>query len=136
MKGRNNLTTAYDNAYFEVVRPFEVFIRVGFSESNTYYGSSMVMGSVYRRITLKPGDQVHDLFGGVFVFSDGQPYEATTTISEKGPFEKVYYTVPEEWPVENLRAIDKQAALPLNRRGLAKVPAGRLVGRSIDSIVD
>jgi hypothetical protein len=95
----------------------------------------MALGNVYRRVTLKPGDEIQDLHGGVFAIVDGASYTAQMEISEKHPFEKVYSKRPEEWPVENLQVIPKHEAAQWSRRELKKIAPGKFVGRNIDSVL-
>jgi len=67
MKYKNNLSNIFGNSYFEVIEPFEAYIPVGKYLSNSFVGSSQMLGIAYQKITLQPKDQIHDLFGGVFV---------------------------------------------------------------------
>lgn len=136
---RTNLQPDFGNRYYRVQRSFVVFALIGHSKSNTYVGSSMLCGNVYRRLTLTRGDEVHALAGGVFAITkDGHSFSVTLTLSEKHPFEKVYYTAPQQWPLENLRLIaDREARRPAQYRDqLPTIPAGRYYGGSIDSVVE
>jgi hypothetical protein len=110
MQYRNNLTSEWANAYFRVVTAFPVYVRVGSVESNSYYGSSMVIGSVYEHRLAEPGDELHDTHGGVFLVTKaGKVYEARSSVAllEKGAFEKTYGGCEEEWPVGSLTRIKK-----------------------------
>ncbi len=139
MRYRNNLTDKSQNAYLVVTEPFEVYALAGHSDSNTWVGSSKALGNVYDRVTLKPGDEIHDLFGGVFAVIDGTAREVRTTISEKHLFEKSYGGSVEEWPVAKLREI-KAAEATQPKGGYRPKPLpsdlkpGKFVGRSLDSV--
>lgn len=54
------------NSYYEVSEPFELFILQGHEDSNTYYGSSMIMKPIWKKITTQPGDIIENLHGGLF----------------------------------------------------------------------
>ena len=90
MKYRNNLTDEWTNAYFRVTEAFDCYVLVGLSDSNTHIGRSMVCGNVYRKITLKRGDEIHDLFGGVFVVQAGsrEALPGRMLLPTKHPFER------------------------------------------------
>lgn len=138
MQYRNNLSDIWGNSYFEVVEPFKVYIKVGISKSNTFIGSSMMYGNVYEHVTLEPGDEIHDLHGGVYAIIDGEPYKAYPEISEKHPFEKSYGTHEEQWPVKNLRKItEAKARKPKGgyHREDPIISPGKYIGRSIDSVI-
>lgn len=106
MKYRNNLSDEFANSFFEVLAPFDVYLQVGYCNSNTHVGSSMMLGNVYRKQTLKPHDEIHDLMGGVFAIIDGQAYVVRMAMREKHPFEKSYGTAIAQWPVDHLYKIE------------------------------
>lgn len=105
MQGRNNLSNHYSNSYFQVTESFEVFVRVGWSKSNTFYGSTQLCGGVYRKVVLQPGDEIHDLVGGLFVLTGDrkQGQFVTIEINTTHPFLR-NSTNPEEWPLSKLEA--------------------------------
>lgn len=136
------------NEYYIVAESFEVFVREGIYRSNTYFGSSQAFGTLYRRLTLQPGDEVHLLVGGSFVRHQGtaaEPwdeavvYEAKIELSEKHPFEKTYGGPREpQWPTELMTPVERLA--PVTRREVPTLPAERVyihipVGRSIDYLM-
>ncbi len=139
---RNNLGSgASKNAYFEVVAAFQVYALIGHSESQTFVGSSRMLGRVYARLLLEPGDQVHDTFGGVFVVTkDGEAHEARYVLPTWHPFEGKYHLDEvERWPLECLREIeeDKARSPKLSyRRDMPMMPQGVRVGRGIDSVLE
>src|SRR4051812_46094252 len=103
---RNNLMkdALHRGTYYTVTRAFTVYALVGHSDSNTYYGASMICGNVYRREQLRPGDEVHALCGGTYaVRLDGELLAVALTISEKSPFEKTYGGACEYWPLDALQ---------------------------------
>lgn len=136
MKYRNNLSDSSFNSYFEVVEPFEVFVRVGTFPSNTYYGSSQLFGSLYRRVKLAVGTRIDDLLGGVFAQLDGAMYEARMAVADKHPFEKTYGGPYEAWPVDKLKRVDKPEGSLRYMTTLPSVPAPSrgYVGRNIDAV--
>ena len=143
MQYRNNLTNEWANAYFRVVRPFPAYLLVGISEAQTYVGSSRMLGNVYEHRELRPGDEIHDIHGGVFaVVREGRSYQAYAAkiqLSDKHPFEKTYGEPPLEiWPVERLERLEaRQALVPpggYNRKMTLRAP-GERYGRNIDSVV-
>lgn len=105
MMYRNNLTDVRMNTVLEVSEPFPVCLREGSTDSNTFVGSSMMCGIVWRQATLVAGDLIYDTYGGVFVRHDDRWWDARPHISDKHPFEKVYLRKPEQWPVDKLRVI-------------------------------
>ena len=139
MRYQNNLTDLHENAYFRVIECFEVLRLIGISESNTWVGRSRMFGNVYERRILRPGDQVHDLFGGVFVLLGEAVFRARMKLSEKHPFEKTYGPPGEElWPVEKLERIAPEDVLRPRggyHRDVPKMAPGEFVGRGIDSIL-
>jgi hypothetical protein len=135
----NNLAAVRGYSYFKVLRPFEVYLQVGVSGSNSSWGSSMIYGNVYKQYTLKRGDQIHSSYTDVYAVIRGVAYRATLAVSERGPFERVYWTPEEVWPVERLgRITANEAARP--RDGyptqFPTIAPGKSVGRGIDSIVE
>lgn len=136
MKYRNNLTDLFENAFFEVIEPFDVHVPVGQYESNTFIGSSRLIGILYKRLTLNPGDHLYDLHGGVFVLKDGTLQKARMQISDKHPFEKTYSGDLEIFPVEKLKKISKPNLDHKYSDRLPEVPSPKsFYGRSIDSII-
>lgn len=103
-----NLQPEWENAYWRVVDPFDVYARVSTCDSNTYFGSSKALGTLYEKLTAQPGDEIHALVGGVFlVTKDGDVHEVQIAVSEKHPFEKTYLHRDPEWPLERLARVDK-----------------------------
>lgn len=103
---RNNLLNfSTGSLHYRVKHPFKVYVKVGFTESNTYFGGSMVYANVWEHRTLPVGTEIHALYGGTFVTCDGNVFEAQYTIDRKHPFEKDYFPRTEQWPLENLMGI-------------------------------
>lgn len=131
MQYRNNLTDEWANAYFRVVSAFDVYLLVGTSESNTYAGRSMVLGNVYRKVTLAPGDEIHDTHGGVFAVQDQIGFSARMLLPTKHPFEKGPDSVG-AWPLDKLQRIadaDRrpatyQSRVPQRAPGAVRCPNG------------
>lgn len=107
MKYKNNLSSESKNSYLEVIEPFEVLVPIGKYDSNTYVGSSRMLGVLYKKIMLSPGDYVYDTFGGVYVTYQGGLHPARLQLSDKHPFEKTYGVTEEVWPIAKLKAVDK-----------------------------
>jgi hypothetical protein len=131
---RNNLTNEGGNAYFRVTKAFDCYVLVGLSDSNTYAGS-LVCGNVYRKVSLKRYDEIHDLFGGVFVVCKGEPegLHGRMQLPTKHPFVKG--PDPEgAWPLDKLKCIGvgRQIAYAYN---LKKMSPGVLCANGIDSVV-
>lgn len=80
------------NKYYTALEPFEVLRAVGTKPSNTYIGRSQVIDTVYETTTVNPGEELHDLVGGLFhVDGENRPHEIRLT---KPPhiFEAKYHT--------------------------------------------
>lgn len=135
MRYHNNLTDEWTNAYFRVTAPFDCYVLVGHSDSNTYTGRSMVLGNVYQKVTLRPGDEVHDLFGGVFVARQRAraALPGRVLLPTKHPFERG----PDDagaWPLDKIErvAIGRQVQYANNPK---KRSAGAMCANSHDSVV-
>jgi len=130
------------NTYYTVEEAFTVYALVGHSESNTYYGASMIYGNVYRRLLLHPGDEVHALHGGVFAVQPGiaggdgpTVLPVRFTLSDKHPFEKTYGGEQERWPLDRLRDTDTPTRLASYAHTLPRITAGLVrIGRGIDTL--
>jgi len=135
MKYKNNLSNISGNSYFEVIEPFEAYIPVGKYLSNSFVGSSQMFGIAYQKITLQPKDQIHDLFGGVFVSYKNRMVPVKMQLSDKHPFEKVYGYEEEIFPVEKLKRID----LVEGKKYCNDLPdvskPKQYFGRGIDSVI-
>jgi hypothetical protein len=135
MKYKNNLSNISGNSYFEVIEPFEAYIPVGKYLSNSFVGSSQMLGIAYQKITLQPKDQIHDLFGGVFVSYQNRMVPIKMQLSDKHPFEKVYGYEEEIFPVEKLKKIDLVEGKKYCN-DLPDVPKPKqYFGRGIDSVI-
>jgi hypothetical protein len=63
----HDLQVDYGNTYWRVVSPVDVEVYTGKTRSsNTYIGASNLLSQETRTLTLKPGDEIHALVGGVF----------------------------------------------------------------------
>jgi hypothetical protein len=128
-----------NNRFFKVTKKFDIFLRVGYSESNTWIGASRMLGSVYRKVSLRRGDEVQDLIGGLFVIrKSGEIFEAKMSIDERHPFEKRYGAAPEQaLPTDKLIEISReQATKPATYQPkVPKMAAGRMIGGSLHSVI-
>jgi hypothetical protein len=134
---RNNLSDSSSNSYFEVVESFDVFIPIGRYDTNTWIESSRMIGTLYKKLSLNPGDYLADLFGGVFVSYQDKLVPASIALSEKHPFEKVYAAYPEVYPVEKLKKIisfDKEMPFSRDIPDVSEPPAHKYYGRSLNAI--
>jgi hypothetical protein len=132
---RNNLTDEWGNAYFRVIDAFDCYVLVGYTDSNTHIGRSMVCGNVYRKVTLKLGDEIHDLFGGVFVVREGESegLPGRMQLPTKHPFEKG----PDPagpWPLDKLKRIDAGCKVTYVSR-TDKMNQGELLANGVDRLV-
>lgn len=103
------------NQYYEVIAPFTLYTKVGYTDSNTYVGASQMLGNIWKQIEAAPGAQLHLLVGGAFYVTDESAWECQVELSEKHPFEKVYLLREQPWPYDALEAIDETEATPRNR---------------------
>jgi hypothetical protein len=126
-------------AWYEVIEPFEAFMLIGTTASNTYVGSSMACGNVYLRARVPVGSRVADLPGGLFVEVRDVAYSAKLELSDKHPFEKTYGPVRRPPLPAGLRPIEK---FELNRWRERRYDYATLVanhrtyGRSIDFVLE
>lgn len=91
------------NQFFEVIEPFEVLASVGICESNTWVGSSQVLGVIYRRVIAEPGDFLALLVGGDFLVHDGTSMEVTLVLDDRHIFSRQYGSPPvQPWPTGKL----------------------------------
>lgn len=61
----NNLDNA--NSFYKVKKAFTVWIEGGYgSEPAGYYGSSAIYKMKWNKVKASPGDEVHNLHGGLF----------------------------------------------------------------------
>ena len=68
------------NKYYTADKEFTVLRAIGSKPSNTYIGNSQVIDTVYAKTTVLPGEELHDLVGGLFhIDSEGTPYEIRLT---------------------------------------------------------
>jgi len=132
MQYRNNLTAEWGNAYFRVTASFDCYVHIGISDSNTYAGRSMLMGNVYRKLTLVPGDEIHDLFGGVFAVHAGNALRAQMQLPTKHPFERGPDVVG-PWPLDKLQRIETGAAAVYTHKP-EKMSPGTRCANGIDSV--
>jgi len=135
MKYRNNLNDNSENSWFMVTKPFNILIAIGNYPTNSYFGSSPLYGTLYESIILNTGDLLADLFGGVFALHNGKMYQAKMKLSDKHPFEKVYTSSEEVFPVECLEKCNApQSDLKyVNKLPLVTTPTS-FYKRNIDSI--
>jgi hypothetical protein len=75
---------------FKLTAPATVYTVAGHTTSNTFFGSSMLFGNVYRKVRLPEGALLFDWPGGSFALVRGKLIEVTAEITTKHPFEKSY----------------------------------------------
>jgi hypothetical protein len=94
-----------NNIYYAVIEPFTVEARVGLSDSQIYIGSSMALRTIYQTVTVRPGDEIHLLFGGDFLVRDGAAWEFHTRRHD--PMEVMLHPAPfdPDLPADRLREI-------------------------------
>jgi hypothetical protein len=98
------------NKYWRVTHPFTVEAIVGHEKSNTYIGASMVLQTRYQTITLRPGDEIHELCGGDFAIHERSVWEFSTRRNEAWEILLHPAPRPPALPYEKLQAIDKAEA--------------------------
>lgn len=119
------------NKYFRVDRPFRVWCHLGFSDSNTYIGSSRCINTVMEARNAKPGDVIHALVGGTFMVTAEGP-RAISTQAPKHIFEKSYGGRKADafWFAESMKDFVTEIPAPsakVDYAGvLAKVSANRM----------
>lgn len=106
--------TSFENEYFEVTEPFNVEVRVGLAESNTFIGSSMALETVYQTVRVEPGDELHLLVGGDFLIRGGKAYEFYTRRSSA--WEVMLHPAPFDPPLP----LDKMAPVEKSRKAYVK----------------
>lgn len=105
----------YGNEYYRVSAPKKVWIRTGHKPGNHYYGAAQIYDVIGQEITLSPGDELHNLVGGLFVITNQGVFE----VLHKSPSEinmhfcKDY--TPKSWYVEKILStgcykVDKSTA--------------------------
>jgi hypothetical protein len=86
----------FGNKYFVVQDHFRILKDVGSSLSNTYVGRSRAFDKVLLSTTAQPGDEIHDLVGGLHhVCADTGETHRIQMVPSKGLFEKSYGANPE-----------------------------------------
>jgi hypothetical protein len=63
------------NSYHRVSAPKRVWIRTGHKPSNSYFGAAQIYDVIGQEITLSPGDELHNLFGGLFAITNQGTFE-------------------------------------------------------------
>jgi hypothetical protein len=85
-------------------------------------------------VTLNPGDQIHDLAGGVFVLHGGEAHQATIKIRAEHPFVKSGPTT-EQWPLKHLTEIPFAQTTVKYPYQWPTVEPGTQIGHGIDSVI-
>lgn len=111
-----------NNEYYVALEPFQILRATGSRPSNNYIGRSQVIETIYEEVEVRPGDELHDLVGGLFhIDSDGKPHESRLT---KPPhiFEAHHHRGAESarkadllrdefiWPEDDPRKVEKYRA--------------------------
>jgi hypothetical protein len=78
------------NAYYEVVEPIYYLERVGYSPSNSYYGASQLLDTIFVARNAQQGDQFHLLAGGDFLVQQDGLIRDVGFWMPKPHFEKTY----------------------------------------------
>jgi hypothetical protein len=76
------------NTYFRVVNSFKLFILVGHEPSNAWYGNARIFKPLYKEIVAKKGDEIRNLWGGLFFVSNGKMWNCQMEVPEFKPFER------------------------------------------------
>lgn len=104
-KTASQLMPSFQNTYYKVISPFQVWEHVGSVPTENYYGTSKLYGGVYQARIAQKGDEIHATHGGVFLVPQrsavGFPVEIL--LSEKGAFGKTYKDDP--WPLNKMKLI-------------------------------
>lgn len=140
----NNLGPAFTATYYLVTDPFQVYKSIGTAESTTYFGRSMALGTVYRELIAAPGDEIHNLPGGVFLITRGAWVGVPIRIAlpERHIFEHGN-DHPEQWPLPKLSPTREPRSVtyaspprtrPVSHHQLQQMNAVR-IGRTIDWLV-
>lgn len=83
--------TIGENTFYRVNKPITFHHLIGHTPSNSYYGASRLQDPVHKKITLKPGDEVHHLVGGTHVVHKGKVLSGSLVHDpNRGHFEKDY----------------------------------------------
>ncbi|MBO9428169.1 hypothetical protein [Sulfitobacter sp. R18_1] len=94
----------FGNKYFVVKDHFRILKNVGSSPSNTYIGRSRACTPVLLSTTAQPGDEIHDLVGGLHhVCADTGETHHIQMVPSKGLFEKSYGANPEAGRIVELQ---------------------------------
>jgi hypothetical protein len=91
------------NAYFRVTQDFTAWAHDGFGDTNYHYGASQVCRARYVELPmraaddLRPADEIHWLFGGMFLVGCGDSGKLKSFSGrviapdpDKSPFERTY----------------------------------------------
>jgi hypothetical protein len=100
---REGAMPGFGNRYYEVKEGFSLLRVDGYSWSNTYVGSSRAAAPVLLAVTGNPGDELHDLVGGLFYVSaeTGETHKVCL-VPPKHIFEKSYGGDPEKHRIDAL----------------------------------
>lgn len=127
----------WTNTYYRVTEPFEVYVKVGVADSNTFIGRSQMLGNVYERRRLKAGDEVHAIAGGTFVVIDGEAWPASCRVADWHPFEGKYHGHEiDKWPLEKLQRTQDRCAPKYDDRSEHTAPGRHAFDRNIDTLRD
>jgi hypothetical protein len=133
------LRDGFDNKYYRVRAGFGVYAQAGHCESNTWLGSHRMFGVVYKRLRLRPGDQVHALIGGTFAVTKHGVFEVVSRIDDQHPFVKGHRE-DYAWPLDKLTELpmEKVKKPGFYRYGgaLPLLNAGRIVGDGIHRLIE
>lgn len=87
----------FGNNYFAVEKEFRLLAVDGHSPSNTYIGSSRSYDAVLLAVNARPGDEIHDLVGGMFhVSGETGLVSSIRMVPPKSILEKSYGPSPEK----------------------------------------
>ena len=68
------------NKYYTAISPFQILRKAGSKPSNTWIGASRVIDTIYEEVTVMPGEELHDLCGGLFhIDGEGVSHESRLT---------------------------------------------------------
>jgi len=111
LKESSNTNLSDANSYYEVIEPFPIWIESGRESTNAYFGSSEIFKTSYKESVAQIGDQIQNLYGGIFLTRKLEPnkyisVKASEPNKNDHPFLKHYGPRKnEKFPLEKLKKI-------------------------------
>jgi len=105
----NNLKES--NSYYEIIKPFPLYVMTGSHPSNAYYGAGRLFEPEWKKITAKKGDQIQNLAGGLFyVEKSKKAYNMHLQEPEFRPFERGRGSF-DKFDLSKLKEVDESQAI-------------------------